>query len=153
MDKENEILRAMEFNVLGESVFDIGCLLMCRLAAREVGVRFSEKKMVELEDLMAHLAKATVFSYGVMSAYSKNTIACVLLLAALAGSGLTSTHLHDRVANTLIEIAELTSSQQQVQECYEEMVANLKEFGTRYPGLQNFKRFSKIDHEKLIGKL
>jgi hypothetical protein len=40
----------MSFNVLGDSVFDIACLLLCRVAAsqyvREVGIRFSDKKVV-----------------------------------------------------------------------------------------------------------
>lgn len=29
----------------------------------------------------------------------------------------------------------------------------LKEFYTRFPGLMNMKRFSKIDHDKFVGKL
>jgi hypothetical protein len=41
----------------------------------------------------------------------------------------------------------------QLQECYDELVKMLKEFGTRFPGLQNLRRFSKIDHEKIVSKL
>lgn len=43
----------MSFNVLGESVFDIACLLLCRLASssyvKDIGIRFTDKKLADLE--------------------------------------------------------------------------------------------------------
>lgn len=101
LDKENDVLRAMGFNVLGDSVFDMACLLMCRVAGnqhvREVGVRIGDKKIGEVEETLAHMAKAIVFSYNILSTYPKNVISASLLLAAFTASGLLNPFLHDRV--------------------------------------------------------
>lgn len=87
--------------MLGESIFDLACILLCRLMVnqyvREMGVKFTDKKMVEVEDTVAHLAKATVFSYGILSSYPKHVIAGSLLLAALTANGFLNPFLHDRV--------------------------------------------------------
>lgn len=32
LEKENDFLKAMNFNVLGETIFDIACLLLCRIS-------------------------------------------------------------------------------------------------------------------------
>ena len=91
----------MSFNVLGESIFDIACLLLCRLAAsqyvRDVGIRFSEKKLSDLEESLAHVAKVVLFSYGILSTYPKNVISTSLLLIVLTANSLMSPVLHDRV--------------------------------------------------------
>lgn len=101
-------MRAMNFNVLGETIFDIGCLLLCRIAnnaqVKEVGVRFSEKKMLEMEDMIAHMAKIVIFSYSILSSYPKSTIATALLLATLTASSYLTQFLQEKVHNSLIQV-------------------------------------------------
>jgi hypothetical protein len=101
LDKENDILRAMSFNVLGESIYDIACLLLCRLSSspyvRDVGIRFTDKKLTELEESIAHIAKIVIFSYGILSTYPKHVIATSLILAVLTANNLMSPFLQDRV--------------------------------------------------------
>jgi hypothetical protein len=98
LDKENDILKAMSFNVLGESIFDIACLLMCRLASsssvRDVGVRFTDKKLNDLEESLAHVAKVVLFNYSILSNYPKNVIATCLLTAVLTANGLMNSAVH-----------------------------------------------------------
>jgi hypothetical protein len=91
----------MSFNVLGESIYDLACLLLCRLSAspyvRDLGVRFTDKKLTELEESIAHIAKIVIFSYSILSTYPKHVIATSLLLAVLTANNLMSPFLHDRV--------------------------------------------------------
>lgn len=105
LDKENDILRAMSFNVLGESIFDLACLLLCRVIAtgwlRDAGVRTTEKKLAELEESLAHVAKVVLFSYSILSTYPKNVIATSVLLAVFTSSGMISPFLHDKVPPSL----------------------------------------------------
>lgn len=53
--------------------------------------------MLEMEDMLAHMAKIVIFSYGILSGYPKNIIATALLLAALTASSLLNQFLHDKV--------------------------------------------------------
>jgi nucleoside permease NupC len=91
----------MSFNVLGESIYDIACLLLCRLSAslyvKNIGIRFSDKKLTELEESITHIAKVIIFSYNILSTYPKHVIATSLLMAVLTTNNLMSPFLKERV--------------------------------------------------------